>query len=419
MKSNVLYFLGKLNKRLLFYKKKTAVFLFYKNKWFFLRFLSFIRVFRLLEITYLDQIKLNKVVKIRAASTSNVYAPHFYGDSQNNTNVEVNLPELCLYKLEHVCVRGNSSNFLTKQGIIIERIPAVELCYCRYNTGDVLSHNDVYAAVVTKPNKSKIDKAIFLGGNGSWNYYHWLIEIIPKIKYFHEIGIIRDDLCILVPNEVNRFESFKTILSLALGGDSFDVIYLPSENSVQVDELYTITTPCNVVFDSANGSIKPEFFLFREEVVDYLRNLVFDYISNKNSDACFPRRIFLARNSTSARHYNQDDVISVFIKYGFDIVYPEKMNFIEQVMLFNQAEFISGPSGAAWTNIVFCNDKTKAISWLASNLSGFSSFSSLAKYVGVDMRFVLATSSDESLFHSAYTVDCSHLHALVSDMLSE
>lgn len=415
----MLYFLGKLNKKLWFYKKKMAVFLFDKNQWFCLRFLSFIRVVRLLEITYLDQIKLNKVVKIRAASTSSVYAPNFYGNSQNNSSVEVNLPELCLYKLENVWVRGNSSNFLTNQDVIIERVPAVDLCYCRYNTGDVLSHNDVYAAVVSKPNKSKIDKAIFLCGNGSWNYYHWLIEIIPKIKYFHEAGIIDDDLCILVPNEVNRFESFKTILNLALGGDSFDVIYLPSENSVQVDELYTITTPCNVVFDSANGSIKPEFFLFRGEVVDYLRSLVIDYISNKNSDAYFPRRIFLARHNTSARQYNQDDVISVFIKYGFDVVYPEKMNFIEQVMLFNKAEFIAGPSGAAWTNIVFCSDKTKAISWLASNLSGFSSFSSLAKYVGVDMQYVLATSRDESLFHSAYIVDCSHLRTLVAKMLSE
>ena len=46
---------------------------------------------------------------------------------------------------------------------------------------------------------------------------------------------------------------------------------------------------------------------------------------------------------------------------GFSIHKTGKMSFFEQIYLFSNAKVIVGAHGAAFTNLVFCNPKTKII----------------------------------------------------------
>jgi capsular polysaccharide biosynthesis protein len=59
----------------------------------------------------------------------------------------------------------------------------------------------------------------------------------------------------------------------------------------------------------------------------------------------------------------------------------------EQISLFSNAEIIVGPTGAAWTNLLFAAPKTKCFIWAPSVVSDYGCFSNLASIVGADMVY--------------------------------
>lgn len=72
------------------------------------------------------------------------------------------------------------------------------------------------------------------------------------------------------------------------------------------------------------------------------------------------RKIFLLRKGTRCI-INQDEVISLVGKYGFEILPDTYRTVDEQIQLFRQAASIITPHGAALANLVWCNPGTKVI----------------------------------------------------------
>ncbi|EKU54480.1 PF04577 domain protein [Acinetobacter sp. WC-323] len=90
----------------------------------------------------------------------------------------------------------------------------------------------------------------------------------------------------------------------------------------------------------------------------------------------------------------------------------EDYDFNEQVAIFNNAEFIVGPSGAAWSNIIFCSSGCKAISWLPNHLAKFSIFSTLATLNDCDLKFITTSSDNPNDIHSSYYLDLEEIKKL-------
>ena len=408
--------MNKVINKLFFYRKKILWRLIGKPKMGILRCLSGMMFFKTVPICFLDQVHSNTIEINKCGSDIDIFPPFFVGNNEYKP-VSVSLPAVTLYMFDNVKVRGDSSNFVTSNVAIIERVPSVDVNYCRYDTGSVISHSATHAAVCSRKSQIEIDSAIFLGGNGSWNYYHWLLEILPKIKYFIDFGVLKNGVKILVPNEFEKYESFKSLLYLALSELACDIVVMPFRESVHVKKLYVVTTPTNIVFNTFGEPVKPFHYIFRPDVVDYLRRLVLSHLENNEKIKHRYDRIFLARSNSTARQYNQNEIIELFEKYDFNVIYPEKLTLWEQVSLFHHAKFIVGPSGAAWSNMVFCREGTKAISWLTDNVSGFSVFSTIAKYVGADIRFIVAAPIDCDNIHSSYSISCIELDSLISSMI--
>ena len=118
-----------------------------------------------------------------------------------------------------------------------------------------------------------------------------------------------------------------------------------------------------------------------------------------------PRRIFLARKNNQ-RIVNTSEIENIFIKYGFEIVYCEDLSFREQVRLFKNAEFVAGPTGAAMTNILFCNPGTKFICLIPKKFR-FYSYSTIAGNLGLKSIFVDGKIIHRSRYVSACEFVCS------------
>ena len=86
----------------------------------------------------------------------------------------------------------------------------------------------------------------------------------------------------------------------------------------------------------------------------------------------------------------------------------EDLSLREQISLIANTEMIAGPTGAAWTNLIFCRKGTKCLCWIAEGYGEFSAFSNLAKIVGTNMHYVTFKTNAKSigeLYSADYFID--------------
>lgn len=370
------------------------------------------------EITWLDT--LTPEVVFLENESIEIYEPKYNAPQKL---IKVNRPNICLYKFNNAKVHSESSHVLLGHSIVMERLPHVLLDYCNYSTGFIKGHDNNFSVYKKRYEPIFIDKAFFLGGNGSWNYYHWTIEIIPKLKYFLSSNISNQDIKIILPTHAKNIKSFSVMLEIILES-SFEFVYLSKDQIANVQQLYIITTPSNIVINSKkNISFSMDFLYFDKKSINFLRDAVvsssqYDIFLKENTSRLKIRKVFLARKENLFRKYNQDEVIGLVAKFGFESIYLEDLSFFEQVYLFQNVDFLIGASGAAWTNLIYVNKGVKAISWLGENVVSFSSYSTLARYYECDLEFLVCDVNNKTNTHSDYNVDLIVLENLLRKLMS-
>jgi capsular polysaccharide biosynthesis protein len=339
------------------------------------------RQIKMFEIEWLDQNKKNLVKTLELKENSFSYGPSVKG-VQHVT--PVSLSEINMYCFEQASISAYSSSILLKNKIIIERVAGVDSKRFCFSSGHIVAHGQKLA-YIKKRSPLHIKCGIFLAGNGSSNYYHWMIEILPKLKYLNHISNEYADFPILVSQDVAHIANFRAALEYIAPGKA--VIILDNAETYFVQKLVYINAPSILPFNIRGcEKMYVSDFLIRSSSVNFIREAFRSPMKNKCSEK--KERIFLARKS-ERRNYNQDEVFELFKRYGFKKVYMEEIDLWEQSVLMSNAEMIAGPTGASWTNLIFCNAGVKAICWMAEELSGFSAFSNLAHIAGVDLRYVV------------------------------
>ena len=99
---------------------------------------------------------------------------------------------------------------------------------------------------------------------------------------------------------------------------------------------------------------------FVDWMLEYIRNKFLAHI--ENNDYKFCKKIFISRADTSIRKMlNEDEIFSIFEKYGYKKYVLGFMPTEEQIALFNQAESIVSAHGTGLINLMFCKPGTKVV----------------------------------------------------------
>lgn len=176
-----------------------------------------------------------------------------------------------------------------------------------------------------------------IGQEGSHNYYHWLLEVLPRIALLE--GISFDFICTAysLPFQKQTLDY--------LGIDQEKVIPLHKDTYLQAEKL--------IVPSFASLSCYTPSW-----IVQFLRDSFLPY-AEKQHDADY---IFISRKKASYRRISNEDQLFDSLKpFGFKLVYLEDLPFIQQVGLFNSAKVIVAPHGAGLANLVFCNPEAVVI----------------------------------------------------------
>ncbi|EAW38418.1 tetratricopeptide repeat protein [Lyngbya sp. PCC 8106] len=222
----------------------------------------------------------------------------------------------------------------------------------------LISHNHRYSVY-------ELDETIaFLSvrwGNGG--YFHWMFDVLARLDLVQKISEIKN-----------------------LKIDKFVFSHCPHQ--YQIDSLNILGVTEDKIFESfhypylkAKQVIVPnltEEFGISEWKCHYLKQ-AFLHPKLRPKIPCY-KRIYIDRNKAGYRKtINNQAVVQLLEKYGFQRIYLETLSIVEQAHYLNAAEVVVAPHGAGLTNLTFCNPGTKVIEifspgyvtplyWLLSNI---------------------------------------------------
>ena len=355
------------------------------------------------KITWLDKLDSHKVITFREQMEGLSFSPHFIGESQDATPIIV--PEVNLYYFQkgRIMTAVNGVIF-NRTDLALSRVPSFPITHSKYSAGFVTEHGKSNA-LIRKHTPEKIKQGIAIIGANDTNYYHWVIEVLNKLQFITELPEEYANYPILISEQALKIASIKTYISHLKINREF--IYLESCLEYQVDELLFISSANYFVANLKLGhQWTAQSCFFRESSLKYLRDSALDAVK-KSTEVNTPARIFLARKGI-IRNYNQTEVFDLLSQFGFEAVYLEDLEFLQQVRLMQNADMVVGPTGAAWTNLIFCNPGTQALCWMADEIGDFSCFSNLAKFSGVDMqyfRYRTAKKDSRELYYANYSIE--------------
>lgn len=341
-------------------------------------------------------------IMIREKEEVDIFLPKTF----NTTQVSVKTPKnaIEIFALQNVLCIPNSTYFLNlkKDKVFYEKWHDDDRITYVYNTTNLIQHSMTLAKVKNYKNVYYDDEAIFLGGTFTFNYYHFLVDILSKVEFFKHIPDAKNKL-IIMDEDVQKVQNLKDLLMFFL--KDYKIVFLRNDkNYYQFKKLWHITSVNYAIPNIMPGEkYEAGFAKLLKSSLLYLRKTAFDYLDLNKVQIQPVKKIFISRRS-QYRKYNNPEIFEAAKKYGFEEVFFEDLNIHEQIYLVSKADYIIGPTGAAWTNLLFTNPQAKGLLWLSSVWGDFSIFSTLAKETGLDLYFYIYPQTSKD-FHEDYTLD--------------
>ena len=181
-------------------------------------------------------------------------------------------------------------------------------------------------------------------------YYHWTIDLLPRIEILRQGGIDLDAIDgFLVNNLRHRFQR-----------EMLQQLGIPEAKIIESDRHPHLRAKCLIVpsFPGHLDWIPPS-------TIEFLRR---EFLPLAKQYGKSPERIYISRsNAKHRRVLNEEAVVELLSSFGFVSVCLEEVSLGEQVSLFAGAKIIISAHGSAWTNAVFCSPETTIIELFSPN----------------------------------------------------
>jgi capsular polysaccharide biosynthesis protein len=208
-------------------------------------------------------------------------------------------------------------------------------------------------------------ESILVGG--SPNYYHWLIDYLPRLLLAERYVDI-DKLRVVVNKPLVPFQR-----------ESLAQFCVDDDRILEVGDSEAI---------HAESMIVPSLLVSTTVPHPFLPTLLREAFPQRHDSPC--KRIYLSRqDATSRKLTNEPALISLLARYGFERYMPAELGFQEQIDLCYGAEALVAVHGAAMANVVFCPATAKVFEIFTPN-HRVTSMYMLSRTCKRDHRFVPA-----------------------------
>ncbi len=158
------------------------------------------------------------------------------------------------------------------------------------------------------------------------NFFHWLIEFLPRLALYDRCPHLKD-VPLIMPKSSPKF----IVESLKLTGYLHRTIFL-DDGTYKFEKLYLLS------------------MLSANDAISWLN----EKFQTGQCPPVKPKRIYISRADAKIRFVsNELQLQDTLLKFGFTTLEMSKLSLGEQISVFRTAECIIGPHGAAFTNLAF------------------------------------------------------------------
>ncbi|RQH30273.1 tetratricopeptide repeat protein [Okeania hirsuta] len=197
-------------------------------------------------------------------------------------------------------------------------------------------------------------------------YFHWMVDILPRIEILRRNGINFEEIDWFLVNSTKQPFQQETLRILGI----------PEDKIIESDRYPYIQAKKLIVpsFSSHLAWVERWALEFHRQVFlnGSLSTILQDGFKRKenqhNQVISYPERIYISRNKAKYRRViNEEKVIDILSEYGFVTIELETLSVVEQASLFANAKVIVSPHGSGLTNIMFCSPETTVIELVSPN----------------------------------------------------
>lgn len=334
----------------------------------------------------------------------------------NSTIQNEKLLDIILARVKNVSITSNSDLIIDGQkGVVLND-------YCANNRDDnkcyvdgiTLAYWRRCCLLKTPMTQDAIITGIMLNGKFSFNYYHNIYENLIRFLLLEEYGNkIPIHVPVIIDSEILNVSSLKQIVDYFIKKTGRNFIPISRNRLYVVKELFYFSAINNLTPQHLNPSIgKAVDFLFDKLYIQkYARELIL-----MKSQRVFPPKVFITRANVNKRNYNEDDVFEILKPLGFVKIAPETFSFEDQIALFNNAKYIIGGSGAAFTNMLFSSKGCKALIIISRGGTPSACFNAPAFINGAEILYYQCNKNKG--IHANFIVDIDDFRSFVEKHVS-
>ena len=230
--------------------------------------------------------------------------------------------------------------------------------------------------------------SLLTGGGGNNNYFHWLFDVLPRIKILETANKIKEIDYFLVPNLEEKFQ-LETLKELGLNVNR--LLSSKKYRHIKSNKIFTTDHPWH-----KNNELKNNHENIPAWIIFWLRKKFLKKNNKAKKIKVYIDRSDSKSNVRSFRTIENEKEIKLFLKKkGFKIIKLTQLNFLDQVKLFYNAKIIVSNHGAGLSNIVFCNKKTKIIEFRTPRT--FKTFENLGKKIQLNYKAIICNPKNNVL----------------------
>lgn len=216
------------------------------------------------------------------------------------------------------------------------------------------------------PPKQRIEgRVAVLNARYSHNYFHWLVEILPRVVTLQRAGVAADYYL------VDCLYGYQQAALAALGIKRHQLIQPHFKLHIEADEIIVPSFP------------SPQC----------LRDVGSMLLAGLGSDArgATRRRVYISRRKTGTRTLANEVELERFLHaQGFETHYMEEYPLAEQARRIHEAEIVVGTHGAGLANLIFARPGTRVIEIVPAQRFNYACYPKRTRFFGLQHQLVFA-----------------------------
>lgn len=250
-----------------------------------------------------------------------------------------------------------------------------------------------------------IKTGILLSGRADFNWFHWLIEYLPRLLQLEET--LPPSIPVIVSKGMP-----KTALEALRHITDREIIEVDRSKALEIKKLI-VPRICAFQPDSAFYWLAESSYLIN---LDRLREIRSRVLASRPEEDVNSRKVIFVRNAASRGLVNQRRVVRYFVSRGYLAVDPAALSFEEQVKVMNSAEKLVIVGGAVMSNLIFAKKDARVAVLSSVMTEEYKMPQVLASISGAKVRNfpgpILGRAARQSLVqlvHSDFLIKSAHL----------